>query len=293
MRRSRRFISMPVISLEEGLKVGSVKGLVVDPPNKKVAALVIEQKGWFKEMKYIPYNKIRSVGDDAITIDRSSGAEKGASLPEIIRLVKEKIEVNGNKLVAENGTVLGFVDEFFIDEESGKIAGLEFAGKYIDSVIRGRAYLDISFVRTLGKEVVVVTAEGVENVLKLDGGLQETVRSIKESTGQIWESTVLKTRDLGNNINRSLDKIKADLRGRKEEKEKNGGVAGTDETEELSGKPDLGDGKIGQDGNEKDTTQIKGDYSGNGEQKTAPLPVEDSSREQVQVLTMPGIKPRL
>lgn len=266
MRRSRRFISMPVISLEEGLKVGSVKGLVVDSSNKKVAALIIEQKGWFKEIKYIPYNKIRSVGDDAITVDRSAGAEKGSGLPDIIRLVKEKIEVNGSKLVSENGTVLGFVGEFFIDEESGKIGGLEFAGKYIDSVIRGRAYLDISFVRTIGKEVVVITAEGVENVLKLDGGLQETVKTIKESTGQIWESTVQKTRELGSNINRSLDRFRADLRGSREEKEKNGEAAAP-----PPGNSDPGGTGAGQNGDEIDVPQNKTDYSGNGEQKTVPL----------------------
>lgn len=288
MRRSRRFISMPVISLEEGLKVGSVKGLVVDSSNKKVAALIIEQKGWFKEIKYIPYNKIRSVGDDAITVDRSAGAEKGSGLPDIIRLVKEKIEVNGSKLVSENGTVLGFVDEFFIDEESGNIAGLEFAGKYIDSVIRGRAYLDISFVRTIGKEVVVITAEGVENVLKLDGGLQETVKTIKESTGQIWGSTVQKTRELGSSINRSLDRFKADLRGSREEKEKNGEAAAP-----PTGNSDPGGTEAGQNGD--DVTQNKTDYSGNGEQKTAPPPSGDGAagvREQVQDLIMPGIKHR-
>ena len=48
MQKSKRFEAMPVISLEEGRQIGTVKGLVVDPAARKVAALIIEQKGWFK-----------------------------------------------------------------------------------------------------------------------------------------------------------------------------------------------------------------------------------------------------
>jgi len=230
MRKSREFISMPVISLEEGQNLGSVKGLVVDPAEKKVSALMIEPKGLFKEQRFIPFPRIKSIGADAIIVDHGSGVEKGAKLPDIIRLIKERVEIHGAKLVAENGAALGFVDDYFVDEDSGKLSGLEFAGKYIDSMLRGRAFLDISFVRTIGKEVVVVTAEGAENVLKLDGGLQETAKSIKDSTGQILESTIQRTRELGSSINKSLKKLKKEFKGRRGG---NGAVRAGDEAEEV------------------------------------------------------------
>lgn len=210
MRRSKRFASMPVISLEEGQQIGTVKGLVIDPAGKKVAALVIEQKGWFKEQRFIPYHKVHSVGSDAITIEKTSGVERAAGLPEIVKLLKEKVGLIGAKIVAENGTVLGYVDEYYVDVATGTIAGLEFSGNFINSVIKGRAFLDIAYVRTLGKEVVVITNEGLDNIFKLDGGLQETVKNIRESTGNLWESTVQKTRELGASINKSLEKVKRD-----------------------------------------------------------------------------------
>lgn len=208
MRKSKKFASMPVISLEEGRQIGAVKGLVIDPSAKKVAALIVEEKGWFKEQKFIPFHKVHSVGEDAITIEKTSGVDKASGLPDIVKLLRERISITGAKMVAENGTVLGYVDEYYIDTNTGTIAGLEFSGSFIDGVISGRAFMDIAYVRTLGKEVVVISNEGLDNVFKPDGGLQETVKNIRESTGQFWKSTLQKTRELGSGFNRSLENAK-------------------------------------------------------------------------------------
>lgn len=206
MRKSKKFASMPVISLEEGRQIGTVKGLVVDPASKKVAALIIEGRGWFKEQKFVPFHKIHSVGDDAVTIEKTSGAGKAAGLPDVIRLLKEKINITGTKIVAENGNVLGYVDEYYVDTGTGAITGLEFSGNFINGVISGRAFLDISHVRTMGAEVTIVSNESPEKILKLDGGLQETVKNIRESTGQFWENTIQKTKSLGTGFGKSPDK---------------------------------------------------------------------------------------
>jgi len=208
VRKSKKFASMPVISLEEGRQIGHVKGLVVDPAGKKVAALAIEQKGWFKEQRFIPYHKVKSAGSDAITIEKTDSVERSTALPDIVKLVKDKVGIIGARLVTEDGTLLGYVDEYYVDLATGTIAGLEFSGNRIDSIIKGQAFLDTIYVRTLGKEVVVVTNEALDNVFKLDGGLQETVKNIRETTGHIWESTVQKTKDLGSTLNRSIGKVK-------------------------------------------------------------------------------------
>lgn len=229
MRKSKQFTSMPVISLEEGKQIGVVKGLVVDPVGKKVSALIIEQKGWFKEQRFIPYHKVNSVGNDAITIEKTSGVERATGLPDIVKFLKDKVGIIGSRIVAANGTVLGFVDEYYIDLDTGTIAGLEFSGNFINSVIKGRAFLDITFVRTLGKEVAVINNDGIDNIIKLDGGLQDTVKTIKESTGQFWENTMQRTKDLGTSINKSLEKVKKDKKFGPESGEEIPGAVGAEE----------------------------------------------------------------
>lgn len=197
MRKSKKFIGMPVISLAEGQQLGTVKGLVVDPVQQKVAALIIEQKGWFSEQKFAPYGKVRSVGTDAITIDQSTMVEKGSSLPDILKLYKEKAAIIGYKVLVENGSQLGVVDEYFIDDLTGEIVGLELSGNFFNSLIMGKSFLDISYVKTIGKELVVTSAEAINSLVKIDGGLQDTVKQLKDSTSQMFESTLQKTKELG------------------------------------------------------------------------------------------------
>lgn len=234
MQKSKRFEAMPVISLEEGQQIGIVKGLVVDPAERKVAALIIEQKGWFKEQRFIPYNRINSVGSDAITIEKSSGIERAAGLPEIAKLLREKVVTIGAKILTDNGTVLGYVDEYYVDLSTGTIAGLEFSGNRIDSLIKGRAFIDINYVRTLGSEVIIVSSECLDNIFKLEGGLQVTVKNLRESTGHFWENTRQKTRGLGNVLNRSLEKVKRERkRGDDPGKEAGPGPNGEDRISKL------------------------------------------------------------
>ncbi len=190
---------------------------MVDPEGKKIAALIIDQKGWFREQRFIPFQKVHSVGDDAITIEKTSRVQKAAGLPDIVRLLKDRVRINGSKIVTENGNLLGFIDEYYVEVETGNITGMEFSGNLINNVIKGRAFLDISYVRTIGREVVVVNDEALDNIFKLDGGLQETFKNVRETTGHFWENTRQKTKDFGSSVNKSIDKVKKEIRRMEDE----------------------------------------------------------------------------
>lgn len=200
MRKSRKFVSMPIVSIEEGLQIGTTRGLVVNPVQMEVAALIIDQRGWFREQKIIPYGKVKNVGGDAITIDQSSQVQKTTNLPEILRLIKEKVNPVGAKVIVEDGTLVGYVEEYFIDETTGEIVMLEIAGKLLENLFKGKARLSTKHVRTMGGEVIVLKNGAQEFLEKVDGGLQDTISNIKESTSHLWESTKNKTIQLGQNI---------------------------------------------------------------------------------------------
>jgi len=201
MRKSKQLLNLPVFSLEEGQQIGKVKGLVIDPARKAVVALIIEEKGRLKEQKFIPFNQLRSIGEDAITVERGNYLQKGATLPEILKLTKDKVEVLGTRIVLENGTILGHVDEFYIDLQTGEIVGLEFSEGILNNVMQGRAYLDASFIRTLGRQMTVCTDDCLNNLVKIEGGFQDTLRSVKNTAAQAWSSAVHKSRELGGGLN--------------------------------------------------------------------------------------------
>lgn len=206
MKKSRKLISMPIVSLAEGMQIGSVRSLVVDPAKMEVAALIIDQRGWFRDQKIIPYAKVKSVGNDAVTIDQSSNVQKPISLPELLKLIKERANPVGTRVIAENGTVIGTVDEFYVDEATGKITGLEVSGKLLESLYKGKAVLPIDSVITIGSDVIVVTNDAESTLQKIDGGLQETIHNIKEGTSSILESTIQRTKEIGKNIKEKYDK---------------------------------------------------------------------------------------
>ncbi len=205
MKKSRKFISMPVISLEDGQEIGQIRGLVINPSLKSVSALLVEQRKWFKDQKIIPFQKIRSIGDDAITIEKNSTMQKPANLPEIFSLVKDKIDLIGAKVIAENGTTLGYVDEYFIELETGKITLLEVSGNFMDAFLKGKAHLSMDQIMKIGKNVLVAV-EGAEIHLKpTEKGLQETLRNFKESSTQFLGNTWEKTVDLSKNLSKKIE----------------------------------------------------------------------------------------
>jgi len=208
LRKSKQFQGMPVISLEEGQQIGSIKGLVVNPALKNVAALIIELKGWLGEQKFIPFNKVHRIGEDAVTIAKSNRVEKGTGLPEILRLFKERAKIIGTRLITENGTILGVVEEFYVDLQTGDIVGIEISGGTVSNVFKGSNFLDINYIRTLGPAVVICNEASLQNIVKLDGGLQETLRNFRENTGQLLGTTFNKTKELSRNLNQSIEKIR-------------------------------------------------------------------------------------
>lgn len=207
---------MNVVSLEEGEQIGSVGGLVIDPASKNVAALIIEQKGWFREQKFVPFSKVHRIGEDVVTIDRGNRVEKGASLPQILKLFKERVNITGCRLVTESGTLLGVVEEYYVDLKTGDVVGLEFSGGMVNNLFRGGAFLDINYIRTLGTRIIICLDSAIDNIVKMDGGLQETFRFFRENTGQLLETTIQKTKGLGRNINQSIEKLKKEKQGRED-----------------------------------------------------------------------------
>jgi len=189
MKPSRKFLSLPIISLHEGQHIGYVKTLILDAQTKSLAALVVDPKGFFKDQRIIPYAKVVSVGDDAITIDKSSQVDKSTNLPEILDLLKQKLNIIGTKVVTEAGKTLGIAEEYYIDPANGKITGIDISGGKIGGLINGKANLHADQIKTIGHDVIVAV-KGSENCLLVsDKGLGDAVKNILHTTKQLASDT--------------------------------------------------------------------------------------------------------
>lgn len=201
MRKSRELIGMPVVSLEEGIKVGRVTGLVINPEEKAVTALVVEKGGLLREQKFVPFPQVHSVGTNAVTLNKSQSAAKGTSLPEILRLFKEKVSVIGSKVVAENGTVLGSVVEYRLDTSTGMITAVEIAPTKRSAFLQGVKMLDSTFIRTIGKEIVVV-GDAADTVLTT------VEEGLTKRASHSWEEVKDKSQKLGQTIGTKVKSLR-------------------------------------------------------------------------------------
>ncbi|HVJ50468.1 PRC-barrel domain-containing protein [Desulfitobacterium sp.] len=189
MKPSRKFLSLPIVSLSEGQHVGYVKSLVIDAHTKSLAALVIDLKGFFKDQRIIPYGKVISVGDDAITIDKGDHVEKSASLPEILSLIKEKLSIIGTRVITQSGKTLGVAEEYYIDPETGRITRIEISGGKLEGLLNGKALLQAEYILTIGQDVIVTEKGSEAHLVAADKGISDSFKSLIHSTSNLASET--------------------------------------------------------------------------------------------------------
>lgn len=203
---SKKIISLPVFSVCEGEQIGYVKSLVVDPVKKEIIALVIDQKGWFRENKIIPFNRVNSIGENAITVDKSGNAEKPASLPQILKLLKDPVPLINSKVVTAAGKTLGYVEEYWFNLQ-GEITKVEIGGGLLDGLFKGKAALPAGEIVTVGKDVIIALDGAEKRFAAGEKHLEHTVKEIKSVTAKAWGNTVISSQKWGKAIKSSIGKL--------------------------------------------------------------------------------------
>jgi uncharacterized protein YrrD len=163
---SKKLIGMPVVSLADGHQLGRIKRLLIDQQKMAIAAFTIDRKGWFKEQPVIPYNHVKSVGNHAVTVDQAGAVVKLSSQPELETLAKHPLPLLGTRVITEEGSVLGSVDDFRFDPQDGKIYYLDVKS----GLLHGSRSLDAAQIITCGRDALIARA-GAEETLQKPGGL--------------------------------------------------------------------------------------------------------------------------
>jgi len=179
--KSKKIMGMPVVSLADGHQLGRVKRLLIDQQKMVIAAFTIDRKGWFKEQPVIPYSHVKSVGNHAVTVDQASAVVRLSSISELEALAKKSLPVLGVRVISEEGTVLGTVNDFYFDPQDGTIHSLEIKS----GLLYGSRVLENSLIITCGRDAIIVKGGAEENLLKpvslLSSKWQETCSSANKT----------------------------------------------------------------------------------------------------------------
>ena len=154
MKKSVDILGLPVISITEGRELGMSKTLLIDAPNRVVAAVTIEDEDWYRGVKLIPYDNVIAVGEDAVTINNSENILTLDAAGDFETLLDDNIRVIGTKAITRTGVIQGNITEIFIGED-GSIEKCE-----ITAPEGSTSEVTADQVSIFGKEVTVISPEG-------------------------------------------------------------------------------------------------------------------------------------
>ncbi len=154
MKKSVDILGLPVISITEGRELGMSKTLLIDAPNRVVAAITIEDEDWYRGVKLIPYDNVIAVGEDAVTINNSENILTLDAAGDFETLLDDNIRVIGTKAITRSGVIQGNITEIFIGED-GSIEKCE-----ITAPEGSTSEVTADQVSIFGKEVTVISPEG-------------------------------------------------------------------------------------------------------------------------------------
>lgn len=180
MKKSTEVVGLPIISISDGLELGNVKSLVVNPEKGTVDFLTVEHEDWQVSVKAIPFSKVIGIGEFAVTIDSDNVIIDLNEIPIANQLVNKRIKITDTRVITRKGQLLGEAKEYFLDEDNGVIIGLQLL------VNDQQVFIKSESVLTFGKDILVVNEETTKNLLNSE---RELVKQ-PESKEQVAEELI-------------------------------------------------------------------------------------------------------
>ncbi|MDQ3448917.1 MAG: PRC-barrel domain-containing protein, partial [Chloroflexota bacterium] len=156
MRKGKTIIGKDVLSLADGIRIHSVKDLIIGEENDCVVALLVDEGGLLSGSTVVPIEAVHSFGKDAVVIADAGAVVAASSYPKVHAIIDRKDSLLGKKVVTTEGEELGKIGDMYFDETNGRILGLEVSGGTLGDLTKGAAYLPIEDVQRAGPDVVFV-----------------------------------------------------------------------------------------------------------------------------------------
>src|SRR5690606_24800199 len=159
MKKSVEIVGLPIISIIDGIEIGKVKSLVINPEKGSVDFLTIEHEDWQVSVKAIPFKRVVGIGEYAVTIESDSSVIDLNEIPIANSLVNKKIKITNSKVMTRKGHLLGEVLEYYVDDETGNLLGT------LLNVSGNEVALASESVLTYGKDIIIVEEDASSKFL--------------------------------------------------------------------------------------------------------------------------------
>lgn len=175
----------PVISITEGIELGTVSDIIIDGENKKVIALgITKDKLFYKALRVIPFEKISSINEDNILVMSSKDiiSYKDFNL-DIEKILQDRINIL-NTICLSGGKKCGTVTEYTIDEQ-GNILNCKIIYEKTVNVKDINIFAKDYTIMKNTDNTEVISTKKIDNVItKQDEPIQKAtvIQSTKQNT---------------------------------------------------------------------------------------------------------------
>ncbi|WP_045233830.1 PRC-barrel domain-containing protein, partial [Deinococcus pimensis] len=173
MRKGRDIIGKPIVALDGGARLATVQDLVFDHRAGQLLALLVDEGGWFRAARVVPFDAVRAFGDDAVVIGSSADVVAANTLERVPDILNDKATLVGTTVMTTDGKNLGRLADMYFDETLGGVVGYDVTGGLFADLSSGRSFVPAEGGLDLGEDVAFVPIETAAAMQEAEpGGLR-------------------------------------------------------------------------------------------------------------------------
>jgi uncharacterized protein YrrD len=156
VRGARDLIGLPVLDVVTGKRVGTVKDFLVSV-TWSIRGIVLDYKAWFNSARYVEWDSVVSIGEDALVINSKKSVRKFKRIPGTYYLCYGRAKLKGLPLISVEGIQMGRLEDVYFSEKmEDSIVGLELSDGLLTDLQEGRRIIPFPAGAIRGEDVITV-----------------------------------------------------------------------------------------------------------------------------------------
>lgn len=162
MRNSQEVIGLWIVHLPKGKRLGKVSDLLFDA-DQQLRGMLIETSGLLRRRKFLPADRICSIGKDAVIVDNETAILPLDEVAEQwISVLSGHKRLKGRSVLLSTGYEVGTIENVYFLEEMGTLIGYEISDGLLNDLQNGRKWLKSAQPLIWGEDVLIASADQVQ-----------------------------------------------------------------------------------------------------------------------------------
>ncbi|MFK7602649.1 PRC-barrel domain-containing protein [Deinococcus sp. SM5_A1] len=196
MIKGKDILGRHIVAIDSGERIDNVHDLIFDHQANEVLGLLVDEGGWFRAAKVVPFEMIRSIGEDAIMIDSADHVTTTRDDDRLADVLDSKISLIGMTLLTTDGQDLGKIADVYFDEKTGKVEGYEATGGLFSDLSNGRTFVPAPENVQIGEHAAIVPVSVAAAMQEQEpGGIKGAFSSASDSIKGAYENVADATKE--------------------------------------------------------------------------------------------------